>query len=41
VTQNGKLQDVQARYTYVYQKVGGEWKILNHHSSAMPEIAAK
>lgn len=41
VTQGGKVQDIQARYTYVYQKVGGEWKILNHHSSAMPEIAAK
>ena len=41
VTQDGKVQDIHARYTYVYQKVGGEWKILNHHSSAMPEIAAK
>lgn len=27
---------VQARYTYVYKKVGDEWKILSHHSSQLP-----
>ncbi|MCO1576938.1 SgcJ/EcaC family oxidoreductase [Crossiella sp. SN42] len=27
----------QARYTYVYEKVGGRWLIAAHHSSAMPE----
>ncbi|MBX8511617.1 DUF4440 domain-containing protein, partial [Pseudomonas cichorii] len=21
-----------------YERVGGQWKILNHHSSAMPEV---
>ncbi len=41
LTVDGKPRDVQARYTYVYKKVGGDWKILNHHSSAMPEVAAK
>jgi uncharacterized protein (TIGR02246 family) len=28
---------VKARYTYVYTKEGGEWKISHHHSSQMPE----
>lgn len=34
---DGQHQSVHARYTYVYEKVDGDWKILNHHSSAMPE----
>lgn len=35
--EKGKTQDVQARYTFLYTRVDGQWKILNHHSSAMPE----
>ena len=28
---------VRARYSYLYVKEGGEWKIKHHHSSGMPE----
>jgi uncharacterized protein (TIGR02246 family) len=33
----GEKRTVTARYTYEYEKRNGEWKIVNHHSSAMPE----
>ncbi|MFI5967026.1 SgcJ/EcaC family oxidoreductase [Streptomyces asoensis] len=33
----GAKRVVEARYTYEYEKRGGVWKIVNHHSSAMPE----
>lgn len=38
LTKDGQPTQVQARYTYVYEKIDGEWKIMNHHSSAMPEV---
>lgn len=34
---DGTSEQVQARYTFVYEHIAGEWKMLNHHSSAMPE----
>lgn len=27
----------QARFTFLYKNVNGQWKIAEHHSSAMPE----
>ena len=33
----GAKRVVEARYTYEYEKRHGQWKIVNHHSSAMPE----
>lgn len=33
----GEKSVVNARYTYEYEKRNGVWKIVNHHSSAMPE----
>lgn len=37
VVNNGQTQEVPARYTFVYNRVGDRWLIAEHHSSAMPE----
>jgi uncharacterized protein (TIGR02246 family) len=33
---DGTTQQVDARYTYVYEKRDGKWWIVNHHSSVLP-----
>jgi uncharacterized protein (TIGR02246 family) len=38
IVKNGKPAKVRARYTYIYKKIDGDWKIVNHQSSAMPEF---
>ena len=38
---DGKAKQVQARYTFLYQRQpDGRWLIAHHHSSAMPEPLA-
>lgn len=32
----GAKRDVAARYTFLYEKTGGQWLIVNHHSSVLP-----
>jgi len=35
-TQDGKTTRSPARFSFVYQKRGGKWLIVSHHSSAFP-----
>jgi uncharacterized protein (TIGR02246 family) len=35
--QDGKEVKSPARFSFVYEKRGGKWLIVNHHSSAFPQ----
>ena len=35
--QDGKEVKNPARFSFVYEKRGGQWLIVNHHSSAFPQ----
>ena len=35
--QDGKPVQSPARFSFVYEKRGGQWLIVNHHSSAFPQ----
>lgn len=37
VIKGGQPTFVVARYSFLYEKIGGKWLIKSHHSSAMPE----
>lgn len=34
--ETGEVRDVEARYSYLYEKIDGDWLIVNHHSSVTP-----
>jgi uncharacterized protein (TIGR02246 family) len=36
----GNRQPVEARFSYMWRKVDGAWKIVHHHSSALPKDPA-
>ena len=38
--QDGKTTQAPARFSFVYQKRGGKWLIVSHHSSAVPQAPA-
>ena len=35
--EDGEIDIVPARYTFVLRRINGEWKIATHHSSVNPE----
>uniref|UniRef100_A0A7S2QTK9 Calcium/calmodulin-dependent protein kinase II association-domain domain-containing protein n=1 Tax=Chlamydomonas chlamydogama TaxID=225041 RepID=A0A7S2QTK9_9CHLO len=40
LNKNGFPAKVQARFSFTYKKIDGQWLIIDHHSSGMPEPVA-
>jgi uncharacterized protein (TIGR02246 family) len=36
-TKDGETKSIPARYSFTYVKDGNDWKIVDHHSSAVPQ----
>ncbi len=34
----GDRKPVEARFSYMWRRINGEWKITHHHSSAAPQV---
>eukprot|EP00798_Chlamydomonas_sp_ICE-L_P007787 gene7787-biopygen17556 len=41
LVKDGKSAKVQARFSFTYKRVDGDWYIVDHHSSGMPEVVAE
>ena len=37
IVRDGETRTTPLRYSFTYRKRGGEWEIINHHSSPMPK----